>query len=76
VDWVRRAISPDPAPDKWQADAFVSKQSPWKQNHVSISKHQTLETETHFRFQKTKHGSKTAQLIPRNRNMFPFPVGM
>ncbi len=27
-----------------------------------------------FPFPKTKHGSKTAQSIPRNRNMFPFQL--
>ena len=58
MDWLRRAISPDPAPDKWQADAFVSKRSPWKRNHVSVSKHQTLETETRFCFQKQNMDQK------------------
>ncbi len=58
MDRLGRAISPDPAPDKWQADAFVSKWSSWKWNHVSVSKHQTLETETRFRFQKQNMNQK------------------
>ncbi len=29
-----------------------------------------------FLFPKTNVDQKTAQYIPRNRNMFPFPVGM
>ncbi len=74
MDWLRRAISPDPASDKWQADAFVSKQTPWKWNHVSISKHQTLEMETRFCFQKQNMDQKQHSQSLETETCFHFQL--